>query len=176
MLLLAVACQSTRPVTSLEPGAVERSLMRIRATSGERTQSFRAQLVASPSAMILTAYTPLGTSAFRLYAAGDKVVFLNDAEDTRWEGTPAEFASSFGFFGDATPVEMAQLILGRQRASHVGGVNIAYEPDTFPPKHVTVTRGGQRLEIEHLETVYTSDSIAEPKPPRGYRCCVPPRL
>lgn len=175
------ACRSTRPsgterpITALEPAATERSLMRIRATSGERTQSFRAQLHASPSAMLLTAYTPLGTSAFRLYASGDRVVFLNDLEDTTWAGTASEFASSFGFFGDETPVRMAQRILGRER-SEPRGVNIAYEPDSFPPKRVTVTRGAQKLEIEHLESVYTDAAIEQPDVPRGYKCCVPPRL
>ena len=179
LLLLAAACRSTdvitTPITALDPNAIERSMMRIRATSGERTQSFRALLHASPSAMLLTAYTPLGTSAFRLYSAGDRVVFLNDLENTSWSGTPAEFASSFGFFGDETPVRMAQRILGRDK-SEARDVTIAYDPQSFPPKHVTVTRGAQRLEIEHLESVYTDAPVEEPKTPRGYRCCVPPRL
>ncbi len=152
--------------------------MRIRAMSGERTQSFRAQLHASSDAMLLTAYTPLGTSAFRLYASGDRVLFLNDAENTSWNGSPAQFASSFGFFGDATPVTMAQLILGRRGVvrTHLGDVTISYDPPAFPPKHVTVSRGTQRLEIEHLDSVYTTASVEEPKVPRNYRCCVPPRL
>ena len=145
--------------------------MRIRATAGEKTQSFRAQLHASPDAMLLTAYTPLGTSAFRLYASGDRVVFLNDAENTTWSGTPVQFASSFGFFGDATPVSMAQRILGQTRDG-----DAEYEPATFPPKRVTITRGRYRLEIEHQESVYTTAPVEEPKVPRNYRCCVPPRL
>ena len=32
------------------------------------------------------------------------------------------------------------------------------------------------LEIEHLESVYTTAVVEEPAVPRGYRCCVPPRL
>ena len=147
--------------------------MRVRATSGEKTQSFRALLEYSPGAMLLTAYTPLGTSAIRLYASGDRVLFLNDAENTTWSGTAGEFATSFGFF-DATPVTMAELILGRRTSAP--GVNITYEPLSFPPKHVTITHGNQRLDIEHLESVYTTAAVAEPKVPRGYRCCVPPRL
>jgi hypothetical protein len=148
--------------------------MRIRATSGERTQSFRARLHASESAMLLTAYTPFGTSAFRLYASGDRVVFLNDAEDTNWSGTPADFARSFAFFGDATPVTMAQLILGRRgfERTQLGDVTITYDP----PRHVTIARGAQRLEIEHLESDTTTERVEEPKVPRNYRCCVPPRL
>jgi len=148
--------------------------MRIRATNGERTESFRAQLLASPRAMLLKAYTPLGTSAARIYASGDQVLFLNDLENTTWSGTPAEFAASFGFFGDATPQAMAELILGRRTS--FPGVTIAYEPNAFPPKHVTVTHGAQRLEIEHLESVYTTAPVEEPAVPRGYRCCVPPRI
>ena len=180
LLLLAVACRTTRPagvetpVTALDPNATERSMMRIRAISGDRTESFRAQLLASPRAMLLNAYTPLGTSAVRIYATGDRVLFLNDIENTTWSGTPAEFAASFGFFGDATPLAMAELILGRRTS--FPGVNIAYEPSAFPPKHVTVIHGAQRLEIEHLESVYTTAVVEEPAVPRGYRCCVPPRL
>jgi hypothetical protein len=172
LFLLVVGCSSSRPAGVETPvtapsSSPERSLMRIRATSGEKSQSFRAQLHASPDAMLLTAYTPLGTSAFRLYASGDRVVFLNDVENTTWSGTPAQFASSFGFFGDATPVAMAQRILGQTRDD---------DAETFPPKHVTITRGPYRLEIEHLESVYTTAPVEEPKVPRNYRCCVPPRL
>lgn len=171
-----MACSSSRPAGVETPvtapgSSPERSLMRIRATSGDKTQSFRAQLHASADAMLLTAYTPLGTSALRLYASGDRVVFLNDMENTTWSGTPAQFASSFGFFGEATPVAMAQIILGQRRSS-----DVAYEPATFPPKRVTVARGQYRLEIEHLESVYTTAPVEEPKAPRNYRCCVPPRL
>jgi len=147
--------------------------MRVRATSGDRAQSCRALLEYSPGAMLLTAYTPLGTSAMRLYSSGDRVVFLNDLEETAWSGTPAEFAASFGFF-DATPVTMAELILGRRTSAP--GVNIAYEPPSFPPKHVVVTHGSQRLDIEHLESTYTNARVEEPKVPNGYRCCIPPRL
>ena len=147
--------------------------MRIRATSGDRTQTFRALLEYSPGAMLLTAYTPLGTSAMRLYSSGDRVVFLNDLEDTTWSGSPAEFAASFGFF-DATPVTMAELILGRRTSAP--GVNITYDPPAFPPKHVVVRRGSQELDIQHLESTYTNARVEQPAVPRDYRCCVPPRL
>jgi hypothetical protein len=152
--------------------------MRIRATSGDRTQSFRALLEYSPGAMLLTAYTPLGTSAMRLYASGDRVVFLNDAENTSWTGTPAEFAASFGFFGNDTPVDMAQRILGRTGVENtrVGDVTITYDPPVFPPRRVAVVRGNQRLDIEHQESAYITAAVAEPRVPRNYRCCVPPRL
>jgi hypothetical protein len=170
------ACRSTTtttPITALSPESPERSLMRVRATSGERTQSFRALLEYSPGAMLLTAYTPLGTAAMRLYSSGDRVVFLNDIEGTTWSGSAAEFAQSFGFF-DATPVTMAELILGRRTSAP--GVDITYDPPAFPPKRVVVRHGNQRLDIEHLESTYTNAAVKEPEVPRNYRCCVPPRL
>ena len=74
---------------------------------------------------------------------------------------------------NSSPVTMT-VILGRRTS--FPGVNIAYEPSAFPPKHVTVTHGAQRLEIEHMESVYTTAAVEEPAVPRGYRCCVPPRL
>jgi len=75
-------------------------------------------------------------------------------------------------------VEMAQVILGRRgtERAQLGDVAINYEPASFPPKHVTVARAAQKLEIEHLESVYTTAAVSEPAVPRGYRCCVPPRL
>jgi hypothetical protein len=178
VLLVALgACRSTTttttPITTLSPESPERSLMRIHATSRDQTQTFRALLEYSPGAMLLTAYTPLGTSAMRLYSSGNRVVFLNDLEDTTWSGTPAEFAQSFGFF-DATPVTMAELILGRRTSAP--GVDITYDPQTFPPKRVVVRHGSQRLDIEHLESTYTNAAVKEPEVPRSYRCCVPPRL
>ncbi len=164
----------------------ERSLMRVRATSGDRTQSFRAQLLLN-GGMLLTAYTQLGTTAMRLYADSNHVVFLNDVEKTWWSGTPEEFARSFGFFGDASPVDMALLILGRPvgaaratanglERAELGGATITYDPPSFPPKRVTIVRGDQRLDIEHLESAYTTANVEAPEVPGNYRCCFPPRL
>jgi hypothetical protein len=165
-----------------------RTLMRVRVTAGERSQSFRAQLHVSPGAMLLTAYTPIGTSAMRLYASRDRVLFLNDLEKTSWSGAPAELARSFGLFGDASPADMAMLILGRpdQAVVHattsgleraeLGDATITYDPPSYPPKHVTITRANQRVDIEHLESAYTTANVEPPEVPRDYRCCVPPRL
>lgn len=90
-----------------------RSLMRIRATSGDRTQSFRAQLqVDREGRMQLIAYTPVGTTAVTLFADREQVVFLNAIEGTAWRGSPVEFARSFGFFGPVAPTEMAMLLFG----------------------------------------------------------------
>src|SRR5258708_32000070 len=47
----------------------ERILVHIRATNGDRVQSFRAQLqVDGHGRMLMIAYTPLGTTAIRLHA------------------------------------------------------------------------------------------------------------
>src|SRR5229473_3433785 len=137
----------------------ERILLRIRATNGERSQSFRAQLQVGGGRMLLAVYTPVGTGAIRLYAAGDQVTFINDLEDTWWHGSAAEFASTFGFFGATPPSAMALLIAGLPaednaiaydyaagglaRAS-VGDVVVTFEPPSYPPKHVTIVRGPQK--------------------------------
>lgn len=169
----------------------ERSLLRIRATNGDRSQSFRAQLqIDNSNRMLLTAYTPLGTTAIRLYADASEVTFINDLEGTWWHGTAADFANSFGFFGATSPYAMALLIAGlpadasftydydvagltRARA---GEVAITYDPPSYPPKHVTIIRGAQKLEIETLESAMTTASVAKPSAPSSYRCCVAPRL
>jgi len=209
---LLAACRTTRPageetpvapLTSTSPADAqrqltarraqltgERSLLRIRATNGDRSQSFRAQLqIDGAGRMLLTAYTPIGTTAIRLSADNAEVVFVNDLEDTWWHGTAADFASSFGFFGRTPPYAMALLIAGLpsegiaadyaatglSRAT-VGDVVVTFEPPSYPPQHVTIVRSAQKLEIETLESSMTTASVAKPEVPSGYRCCVAPRL
>ncbi len=204
LFLLAAAC-STRPpageplapVTAsssaeamriLEARAAE--LKGMRATSGERTQSFKAQLQIDPRAMLLTAYTPLNTTAMRVYADDGGVVFTNDLERTAWRGSAAEFARNFGFFGDLAPRDVARLLIGLPgsraaayeatptglaRAS-AGDVTITYAPPSFPPSRITVVRGAQTLEIESLGTVASSGRVEPLSVPPDYRCCVAPKL
>lgn len=167
-----------------------RSLMRIRATNGDRVQSFKAQLQIDAHAMLLSAYTPLNTTAMRVYADDNGVVFTNDLEQTAWRGSAAEFARNFGFFGELAPRDVAKLLIGLPgsraatyeatpaglaRAS-AGDVTIAYAPPSFPPSRVTVVRGAQKLEIESLGTVASSDRVEPLTVPAGYRCCVAPKL
>jgi hypothetical protein len=196
LIALLAACRTARPageetpvapLTSTSPADAarqltarraqltgERSLLRIRATNGDRSQSFRAQL----QIMLLTAYTPLGTTAIRLYADASEVTFINDLEGTWWHGTAADFASSFGFFGRTSPYSMALLIdglpvdgsitydyaaAGLARAN-VGDVAVTYDPPSYPPKNVTIVRGSQKLEIETLESAMTTVSVKKPAP------------
>ncbi len=169
----------------------QRSLLRIRATNGDRSQSFRAQLqIDNSNRMLLTAYTPLGTTAIRLYADASEVTFINDLEGTWWHGTAADFANSFGFFGTTSPYSMALLIAGLPAEgliaydyataglsrANVGDVAVTYEPPSYPPKNISIVRGGQKLQIETLESAMTTASVAKPSAPGGYRCCVAPRL
>jgi hypothetical protein len=213
LIALLAACTTARPageetpvapLTSASPADAarqltarraqltgERSLLRIRATNGDRSQSFRAQLqIDRGNRMLLTAYTPLGTTAIRLYADASEVTFINDLEGTWWHGTAADFAASFGFFGAASPYSMALLIAGFPAEGPItydyaaaglsrataGDVVVTYDPPSYPPKHITIARGSQKLEIETLESAMTTASVAKPAAPNGYRCCVAPRL
>lgn len=136
-----------------------RSLMRVRATTNGNTQSFRAQLaVHDHQRMELVAYTPVGTTALTLKANGNQVT--TDPE------VPPE---SFAFLRAAglTPAETAMLLLGLPPREDVrvelapGGVasasagelTMTFEPPSFPAQRVIVTRGSDRVEIEHLEVV-----------------------
>src|SRR5437763_7185312 len=154
----------------------ERSLLRIRATNGDGSQSFRAQLqIDNSNRMLLTAYTPLGTTAIRLYADASEVTFINDLEGTWWHGSAADFANSFGFFGATSPYSMALLMMGLPadgaitydysasglERANVGEVAVTYDPPSYPPKHVTIARGSQKLEIEILESATTTASVAK---------------
>ncbi|HEV2721961.1 MAG TPA: hypothetical protein VG323_18215 [Thermoanaerobaculia bacterium] len=209
-LLLGAAC-ATRPPTGeplapvkaatadealriLEARAGElqgaRSLMRMRATVGDRVQSFKAQLQIDSHAMLLTAYTPLNTTAMRVYADDSGVVFTDDLERTAWQGSAAEFARNFGFFGDLAPRDAAKLLIGLPASKAAayeatpaglaratsGDVAITYTPPSFPPSRITVARGARTLEIESLGTVASSDRVEPLRVPAGYRCCVAPKL
>jgi hypothetical protein len=146
-----------------------RTLMRVRATTNGKTQSFRAQLaILDAQRMELTAYTPVGTTALTLKSNGDEVSVQNRIENSEWEGNANDLARSFGFFGAGlTPAEMAMLITGIPprddvqydvdaaglRRASFGDVVVVFDPPSFPAKGVVVTRGQDRVEIEHLEVV-----------------------
>jgi hypothetical protein len=146
-----------------------RSLMRVRATTNGKTQSFRAQLaVHDARRMELTAYTPVGTTALKLSANGDEVHVENRIEGSDWQGSADELARSIGFLGAGlTPAETAMLICGIPprddlqyevdpaglRRASFRDVVVTFDPPAFPARQVVITRGNDRVEIEHLEVV-----------------------
>jgi hypothetical protein len=146
-----------------------RSLMRVRATSGDRTQSFKAQLVIPDRrTMELIAYTPLGTTAATIRANGDQISFVNHVENSAWEGTPEDLARSLSIYASSiVPAEMAMLIIGLpavENAAYVAsptglqsasadGVSVTFHPPQFPARGVTIRRGSDVVTIEHLEIV-----------------------
>ena len=214
LLLCAVAagCRTTRPAgeeTPLQPltstsandaarqlaerraqMTSQRSLMMIRATTAGHSLSLRAQLqIDNGGRMLLTAYTPFGTNAIRLYAEGNNVTFVNDIEETWWHGGVAEFGRSFGFFGSASPSSIGLLLMGLpadgftyeyaatglKRAS-AGDVVVVYDPPAYPPQHILVTHGAQSLDIQTQESATTTAAIVPPAIPSDYRCCVVPKM
>jgi hypothetical protein len=136
-----------------------RSLMRVRATTNGKTQSFRAQLaVHDAQRMELIAYTPVGTTALKLKANGNDIV-----SDPEVAPEAFEFLHSAGL----TPAETAMLIAGLPpredldyefdsaglRRASIGNVVATFDPPAYPAKRVVVMRGDDRIEIEHLEVV-----------------------
>lgn len=179
VLLLALSCRTGRPdgepVAALSAATVEeaaaqlrqrradfrgmRSLMRVRATTNGKTQSFRAQLaVHDARRMELVAYTPVGTTALKMQAEGERITT-----------DPAVAPASFDFLRAAglTPAETAMLLLGLPprddvavtlaptglAAATAGGISVVYDPPAFPARNVVVTRGADRVEIVHEEVV-----------------------
>ena len=148
-----------------------RSLMRVRATSNGRTQSFKAQLVVpNRASMQLIGYTPLGTTAVTITAEGDQIQFVNHVEDNSWKGSPEDLARSLSIYAASMlPAEMAMLLLGLPavdgvtydatpaglRSVTASDVSVTFEPPQFPPRKVVVRRGADVVEIEHLEIVAT---------------------
>ncbi len=134
-----------------------RSLMRVRVTAGEKTQSFRAQLVIKDRNIVdVIVYTPIGTTAGALHGSGDRLTLENGA------APPPEIQR---LFANRKPAEMAMLLIGLpairgaayETSEHglkrvaVDDAVVTFDPPQYPPKRVTVRRDGEVLEIEHLE-------------------------
>ncbi|HYC62532.1 MAG TPA: DUF3261 domain-containing protein [Thermoanaerobaculia bacterium] len=136
-----------------------RSLMRVRATVNGKTQSFRAQLhVQDERHMELTAYTPVGTTALKMKAEGDRITT-----------DPPVAPDAFDFLRDAelTPAETAMLLLGLPprdgmridyapggvASASLGAMTVQFEPPSFPAQRVIITSGADRIEITHDEVV-----------------------
>lgn len=189
-ILVAAGCRTAKPVVTVpftplqtESGDVAlkqltelrqqvkavRSIMRIRATSKGKTQSFRAQLdVNNKGHVEFVGFTPIGTQAFKLVADNDDVVFRATGEDQAFRGSAGQMASQFGMLGtQLSPAELALLIAGLPpvegfiyeaeptglKHAIIGDLTADFDPPAFPPKKVTLQRGEDRLEVEHLELV-----------------------
>lgn len=145
--------------------------MRVRVVTPEQTQSFRAQLVVPDRThMELVVYTPIGTTAAVVRADGDRIQFENHMKPAEVVGSAEDLARPFGFYAaDLIPAEMAMLLLGLPpradlqyamtptgiAGATVGDVTVAFEPPVYPPKRAVITRGSNRIEIEHQEIVST---------------------
>ena len=148
-----------------------RSLMRVRATTAGKTQSFKAQLVIpNRESMELIAYTPLGTTAVTIRADGDRISFVNHVDKSSWEGSPEDLARSMSIYATSMkPAEMALLLIGLPapqgveytttpaglQSASTPEVTVTFDPPQFPPKRVVVRRGADIVEIEHMEIVAT---------------------
>ena len=131
--------------------------MRVRVTAGEKKQSFQAQLVIPNRDKVdVFIYTPVGTTAGAIHGDGDRLTLENGAPP------PPEIQR---LFANHKPAEMAMVLiglpaiadaayeaspLGLARAS-IDDAVVLFEPPQFPPRRVTIRRGNDLLEIEHLE-------------------------
>ena len=132
--------------------------------------------------MLMTIYSPIGTTVARLYAEGDDVMFLNDFEGTVARGK----AKDFGALGGPTPFLLVGLppagvesiTYGPEGIESVSLSNatIKFDPPVYPPKRVTIDQGQLHIEIEHLESFVDATTLKAPEIPANYICCVPPPL
>lgn len=141
--------------------------MRVRAMNGERTESFRAQLLVEPAAkrVELTAYTPVGTTAMTIFADGNLVTLLDHVHHTAWQGS----AQDLDLFGGALPASWALAVLGYPAEN----VAVTYDAAT---KHASIARGEGRVEVTTLEAYRSDATLRPPSIPRDYHCCIAPKL
>jgi len=145
------------------------ALLRVRVTTPERTDSFKAAVtVSNRQQMELTIYTPINTTAVTITSNGQNVTSRDVIHGSTVKVTSAELAKSYGIFlPNVAPSDMALLLLGLpavadahyeatptglQRAT-VGDTTIEYTPPVQPVQSVTVTRPTQKVEITVLEAV-----------------------
>lgn len=170
----------------------ERSLVRVRIPTSRASISTRGQIqVDRDGRFLLTLYTPIGTTAARLYAEHDEITFLNDLQSTAWQGKASDFAGTFGLFGAALTTEsVAMLVIGLPPAGvdsisySAGGIAavrlpdavVTFDPAIYPPKSISIERGGRHVDLTHLESYVDTETLQRPAIPGGYRCCVLPNM
>ncbi|HUJ12195.1 MAG TPA: hypothetical protein VL284_00265 [Thermoanaerobaculia bacterium] len=204
-LLALAACRTTRPpnapplapLTSTTASDAARQLaLRRSEFQGERSMirvrlpqiSARGQLqVDSSGRMLMTVYSPLGTTLARLFVDRDEVIFLDDFHSTAWRGRPSDLNGNLAMFGNSAlplllvglPVpgvsDIAYAPSGIQNV-RVADVDVTYDPPVYPPKVVAIDRGAQHMEIEHLDSYADSTAVQAPRVPGDYRCCVLPQM
>jgi hypothetical protein len=199
-LFLLAACRTTRPpgaeaiapLSARSPAEAAQQLAQRRAEfRGERSLirlkmpqvSARGQLqIDSGGRMLITIYSPIGTTVARLYAEGDDVLFLNDFEGTVSRGK----AKDFGALGGPTPFLLVGLPPPGVESIAYGpagiesvvlpSATIKFDPPVYPPRRVTIDQGSRHIEIEHLESFVDEATLQAPEIPADYTCCVPPPL
>ena len=136
--------------------------------------------------MLLTVYTPLNTTAARLYVDREQVIFLNDFQSTAWRGKPSELVGSLSAFGNgdlplllvglpASGMNIAYWPAGIQSVQ-IGDATVSFQPPSYPPKVVSIDRAGTHVEIEHVDSFVDPNPIEVPAIPADYRCCVLPQV
>ncbi|HEY8134319.1 MAG TPA: hypothetical protein VII12_20745, partial [Thermoanaerobaculia bacterium] len=181
ILILVAACRTTRPpnaeplapLTAISPGEAaqqlavrraefrgERSLIRLRAPQ----ISARGQLqVDAGGRMLLTVYTPIGTTAARLYVDGDDVMLNDDLHSTTWRGKASDLPGSLSMFANTrlplllvglppAGVDSINYAATGMQAVTLPEVTITYDPPVYPPRKIVIIQGEQRVEIEHQES------------------------
>jgi hypothetical protein len=199
-LILLAACRTSRPpdaeaiapLTANSPAEAAQQLADRRVQfRGQRSFirlklgqiSARGQLqIDSGGRLLMTIYSPIGTTVARLYAEGDEVIFLNDFEATVSRGK----ASDFGALGGQTalllvglpPAGVESITYGAAgiESVNLAGATIRFDPPAYPPTRVTIDQGQRHIEIEHLESFVDAAILTPPEIPSSYRCCVPPPL
>jgi hypothetical protein len=151
----------------------------------------------------MSAISPLGTTLFRLFAEGDRVLVLNDHDKSWWRGSFAEFSARTGLFAGVPlveasdlgrllfglPLEGATIRQGEWRTSErglhyrvgrtgieevaAGAARIVYEPAVYPPVAIRVVAPGSSMTLEHLEIVPGAEPIVIPEPDPAWKIAAP---
>jgi len=140
--------------------------MRVKAPVMGSVQTFKAAIDVEGDHMVLTAFTPLGTSAMSVTADGDKVHFHDTIHRLDWDATTAQLAQMVPMFPpNVKPAEMAWILLGYPgndaievtaapaglATAKTGTVTVTFDPPAHPPQHIVITNGAQTVDVMLLE-------------------------
>jgi hypothetical protein len=191
ILFLLAACRTTRPpnaeplapLTATSPAEAAQQLAQRRSEfRGERSLarvrlpqiSARGQLqVDAGGRMMLTVYTPIGTTAARLYVDGQDVIFLDDLHSTTWRGKASDLPGSLSMFANTglplllvglPPPGVASITYAPtgMQSVNLSDVTVTYDPPVYPPRKIVIIQGEQRVEIEHLESFIDPETLKPP--------------
>jgi hypothetical protein len=132
-------------LVAFRDGSIE-SHARMRVVDGDRTRSFSATIASGGNRFSLTAFTPVGSSAFTIYGDGSSVVFVDHVHFAYWKGEFVDLAQRLRLPStDLVAADLGWLLMGIP-AGEAGGRCAVDEPGCIAGEGIEYRVGAAGLE------------------------------